>query len=426
MEMILQKDRLIELLQHPDARVREECAQALAQFFPSSEGVMKPLLQALRTYPESPLALGVHIPAFIPDEEDMQELLKLYTDAAEKPDSNSFSMRFHILNGFLNFPSEILEPHRQFLEQDKDFKREIGHLKLFEEFQKKPAEDLWKQLDELCAGWSADAIDKVEQQRAQLLADALALHPEQTGAYVTDLLNDAASEKYMLRDYAVPLAGILKLEGTIPALFRILAESDFMDVVHETSVKALGQIGTPAVLEGITQYYAQDEELRIHLADILGYMPYPYTEDFGVQLLEQEQDPEKTSFIAISLCDIFSLKGAERIQEIIEKQQYSPEIATLLDLIIPVYDYHGKDVDLSELERADKAFRDDFRANSPMGRMREQLLQGLDNFSKRHQSDLPEPPEPPRLQREEQRALPQKKGKAAQKRTKKKKKKKRK
>ena len=93
----------------------------------------------------------------------------------------------------------------------------------------------------------------------------------------------------------------------------------------------------------------------------------------------------------------------------------------LLDLLIPVYVYYGKDVDLSELERADEVFRDDFRANSPMGMMRQRLSQGLDNFSKgQHQSEQPE------LQKKEQQALPQKKGKAAQKRAKKKKKKKRK
>lgn len=65
MEMIVQKARFIELLQHSDKRVRDCCAEALGRFFPHSEGVLSPLLKAIRAYPTQCLSLAYHLRLFI-------------------------------------------------------------------------------------------------------------------------------------------------------------------------------------------------------------------------------------------------------------------------------------------------------------------------------------------------------------------------
>lgn len=424
MDMMIQKERLIDLLEHPDARVRREAAEALERFFSGAEDVMKPLLRAIRAYPDSLLMLGSRIRAFVPDDEDMQTLVEWFLNPVGSDEIETYSMRGHLLAGFLAFPNAVLAPHRAALEQDADFTRMMANLHPPVDFSGRSAEELWEELADLCAGWDPDDIDPQEQQYADMLVDELARqHPGNTAEYVTDLLNDETSEEYVLQDYAVPLAGDLKLEAAIPGLFRILRESDFLALVHESCIAALGRIGTPAVLDGIREQY-EHEDLRSALAGILGYMPYPYAEDFGIEMLAQESDPEITTFWAISLCDIFSLKAADAICDVVREQAYSPEIDSLLEALRPVYAYHKRDVDLADLERADKAFAEEYFENSPLHALRDSIFQRIDELADREDWDESEQEDDP--EREPRQAPSHKKGKAAKKRAKKKKKKKRK
>ena len=55
--MIINKDRLIELLNHQDARVRNASVHALEKYFSGSYGVIEYLLKSIKRYPDDCLSL---------------------------------------------------------------------------------------------------------------------------------------------------------------------------------------------------------------------------------------------------------------------------------------------------------------------------------------------------------------------------------
>ena len=187
-------------------------------------------------------------------------------------------------------------------------------------------------------------------------------------------LSQETDVNYYLEDYLVELAGNLKLVETVPYLFRILIDSAPLHIVRETCTKSLGQIGTPGVVEEIGALYQSDRELRTALSGIIEYIPYDYSEEMAIQLLKGETDPDVITFLAASLCDIFSIKSGEMIIDIIEKKQYNPTIMGLLDYLIPVYVYHNKAIDnLAELEKKACKFRDESREADPIVKLAENL-----------------------------------------------------
>lgn len=425
MAMIVQKACFVELLQHSDERVRDCCVEALARFFPHSEGIMSHLLQAIRAYPEHCLSLAYHLRFFIPSDDDIPHILQLYHDTAEAQDENSLSIHYHAISGFVSFPFEIVERQRELFDVNQELREQYEILQHREEFRCRPFEELWNELEEFCQQNTGKEVDHETHQYAELLVEGLARHPEQVKDNVIAVLNEANPDNYLLEEYLVPLAGTLKLEETIPALFRILNETDFMYIIHQSCKEALGKIGTPQVLEGIGRYYEENEELRTDLAVILEYMPYEYTEDFAIRLLEREQAIENKTFIAGSLCDIFSLKATNHIKELIETRHYDPTIMSLTDHLIPIYVYHNQDVDWSHLERIDKEFHEKTFKESPLYETSQKIRQVLKNMEKRKLQEEEQPQKPQIPIREKKEPIPQKKGKAALRRAKKRKKKKR-
>jgi hypothetical protein len=348
--------------------------------------------------------------------------LQLYHDTAKARDEDSLSIHYHAISSFVSFPFEIVERQRELFDVNQELRKQYEILQHREEFRCRPFEELWNELEELCQQNTGKEVDHENRRYAELLDEGLARHPEQVKANVIAVLNEANPDNYLLEEYLVPLAGTLKIEEAIPALFRILDETDFMYTIHQSCGEALGKIGTPQVLAGVERAYAENEELRMHLPGILEYMPYEYTEDFAIRLLEREQDIENKTFIAGSLCDIFSLKATNLIKELIETRQYEPTIISLTDHLIPIYVYHNQEVDWSQLEEIDKEFRDKVFKESPLYETSQQLRQALKNLEERQIQDEEQSQKTQAPVREKK---PQRKGKAALKRAKKQKKKKR-
>jgi len=107
----------------------------------------------------------------------------------------------------------------------------------------------------------------------------------------------------------VNLAGKLRLKAAAPFLFRILKESEFIHTVHGQCIRALGNIGTREVVEGIANFYYSNKKLRTAFADILKYIPYDYSENLAIQLINEEQDLSDKTFLPVPCVTFFLLKG---------------------------------------------------------------------------------------------------------------------
>ena len=113
-----------------------------------------------------------------------------------------------------------------------------------------------------------------------------------------------------------------------------------MHIVHTDCIHALGSIGNEKVVKGIVKYFTKNKKNRNGLAEILGKIPYDYSEAAALGLLEKEKNKTTKAFLACSLCDIFSIKAKDALTKLIKKGDYDMEIDYLPDRLVSILEYH--------------------------------------------------------------------------------------
>lgn len=358
--MLVEKKRLIELLYHEDERVKSAAAEALQKFFPGSGDVIEHLLKAMKTAGEKVITLASAIEYFVPTENDLHEILRLVRESRDEKNKERYRLHRMLKMNVMKFPVELLEKNYRALSFDKELVALYAVLKEREKLKRAEPNDLWEELVALCEQHRDKEMPAGAFSNAELLVDLLLENGEKIKDRVISTLSRTENTNFHLEDFMVGMAGKLKLEETVPHLFRIFKECDSLDYVYSLCITALGQIGTREVVKEIEALYLENEDLRSGFAEILEYIPYDYSEELAGRLLLDESDMEVRTFLAGALCDIFSIKNGEKVLDIIKKRQYDSSIMELLDYLIPVYVYHNESIDgLTELEKKDREFRDE-------------------------------------------------------------------
>jgi hypothetical protein len=294
----------------------------------------------------------------------------------DETDEHAVNLQWHLRNSLFEFPFQLLENNYTSLSFNKHLLEIYEIAKNREQVKCLEPEVLWEELTTLSDRYRNKKTESHDSIYGHLLVKSLSKkqNGEKIKHRVIKYLSQETDVNYYLEDYLVELAGNLKLVEAVPYLFRILIDSAPIHIVRETCTKSLGQIGTPGVVEEIGALYQSDRELITALAGIIEYIPYDYSEEMAIQLLKGETDPDAITFLAASLCCIFSIKSGEMIIDIIEKKQYNPTIMRLLDYLIPVYVYHNKAIDnLAELEKISCKFRDESWEANPTVKLAESL-----------------------------------------------------
>ncbi len=78
--MLVNKSKLIELLDHENPHVRDESVKALDSFFKGSSGVIGPLINAICRYKNDSLSLVARVKSFIPNNGEIAELIRLFNE----------------------------------------------------------------------------------------------------------------------------------------------------------------------------------------------------------------------------------------------------------------------------------------------------------------------------------------------------------
>lgn len=389
--MIVKKERLIELLHHDDKRVRNASSRALARFYPESEGVIEHLLESITTYEKDSLILAARIHSFLPTDDDINKIITLLYEINDPKDDYSISMNYHLIFSLITFPFEIIEKNRELFLYNDQLQKMYEHVKIRNEIYSRPPETLWDELENICTNYNGKEFEGTEKRYADLLLNGLKKYPEKIKHRIIQFLSHEEKTNYHMEEYMVSLAGALKIEETIPYLFRIFNDSNFMHSVHGRCTRSLGEIGTKQVVDEIERQYNPENDLRNGLVEIFGYIPYDFSENVLIKLLNEEQDIAIKTFLAGSLCDIFSLKAGELIINVIENQHYDPTISALCDELIPVYVYHNKAYDFSSLELKEADYAKKTRENNPFFQKAEPLREAfrqLETVSKSEYDDV--------------------------------------
>ena len=381
--MIVTKEKLIDLLLHPDFRVREASVHALERFFVKTTGVTHNLIKAIEQFPDHSLPIASGLKAFIPEDNDIARIIKLINSTDKRKDDISMSLYFHLTQSLLYFPFELLESNLNIVKFNKELAQIYETAKSREQVRQQGPEYLWGELVNLCERYSNIRIESDDLNYGQFLVDSLSCYTDKIRGKVIMLLGQNKPGNYHLQEYLVRLAGDLRLDETVQHIFRIFSETDSMHIVHSDCIRALGRIGTDEVVREIEKVYESNEETRMALAGILGHIPTDYSEDLGIRLISKEEDVTVKTFLACALCDIFSLKAIDIIKEMVETEEVDHQVASMIDELVPVYAYHGKPVTaLSSLASSEKEFTEKRLNNDPIYQAGQLLRKSFDVLSK--------------------------------------------
>ncbi len=345
--LLVNKDRLTQLLGHSDKRVRDQSARALGAFSPLSTGIIAPLIQAINKNKNDSLSLVASIKNFIPNDKEFAQLIKLFNETCQNKDELSNNISWHIQQSLFCFPVELLTENRNTIKFSKNLIQYYDLAINREKIKSQNPDDLWDSLKDLCKKHKNKNFDSESSQYGELYALGLLRHKEHIKHKVVMHLSKETKVEYHFENYLVQLSGDLKIEESVPHLFKLLNNTDFMDIVHGKCVEALGKIGGTQVVDYIYNDWS-NEELRPEYASILGSIPFDYSEELLIRCLNHETDKSVKTYLCGALCDIFSMKGIELVLNVIKKQEYDPQIMSLFDHLFPVYIYHGITLDNAE------------------------------------------------------------------------------
>jgi hypothetical protein len=363
--MLVNEQKLIELLLHKDQRVRDEAESALERYFPESRNVIKHLLKAFHIYEDDALSLICGIKAFLPDKEDILEILKILTEITSKQDENSTSLYFHLVNSLYQFPYGLITDLKEAFVFNEQLKKLYETITKRNQIKSQSPQILWTELSNIFKQNKGGNLDNSTGQYVDLLVEGLLQYGDEIKHKVIMSLSQVTTD-YHFELYMVQIAGGLKIQETIPYLFRILIASDCMDLVNDECTRALGKIGGREVVNQVELLYPEHEPIRAQLASILKWVPYNYSEDLAIRFLKSEQDLAQKTFLAEALCVMFSIKATDLIINIIENKQYDPSIVHLSDLLAPIYEYHNQTYNLSSLQNNDQQFFEEKMAKDPL------------------------------------------------------------
>ncbi len=368
---LVEKKRLIQLLDHEDERVITAAAGALARFFPGSKNIITHLLRIDNIDIKTKLTLLAKIKNFIPNEDDIREIVYLFTRFKDNPGLDAEILRLHIISTLLEFPFPVLEKNFSTFAFSEELLGIYEMVKEQEELKSLEPDVLWENLEKVCLEYhDYDVMDSEDGEYAEALVKALSEKGGPIKHKIVMYLSQGSRNNYSLEFCLVRLAGKLRIKETVPYLFRILTEYEPEDLINESCIQTLGELGTPEVVETIGKLYPAHEDIRGFFSDILEAIPYPYAEDMAIKLIKKERDIENKTFLADALCSIFSIKSSGVIIDIIRKKQYNPILMSLLDNLVPVYVYHGKTIDnMAELEKISKEYNDEFDSSDPFYQM---------------------------------------------------------
>jgi hypothetical protein len=385
--MLVNKERLIELLDHDNPHVRNESIKALASFFKGSSDVIAAIIKAIDKNKDDSLSLVARIKSFIPNDDEIAELIRLFNETDPEADDESMNRHYHIQQSLLHFPIDILTNNEKIIRFNEDLSHAMDIALSREKVKVQDPDYLWNTMKDICSQFDNKEMDRDASQQVWLLSQGLLRHREQVKHKIIMHLSQETEVNYHLEDILVSMAGDLKIEEPVPFLFNLLRTTDYMHLVHDKCIQSLGKIGGRQVVKSIDEDW-HNEELRSGYSSILRRIPFDYTEELLIRCLNQESKEEIKTFLCGALCDIFSFKGAEKVLEIVKNEEYDPQISHLWDYVVPVFVYHDKEIDdIEEIQTRQDEYIKLKRESDPLYKASEGLRNTFDKIQKQHEKE---------------------------------------
>ena len=320
--MRLSEDRIKEAVFHPDPDIRSRATSYFAKSYSSDASIMPLVIKAVETYGRQNDAF--QLIGLSRDLQQSEDTIAWVIDELNDRKTDQYENYVYNLSMVLvkADPAVLLSKESAILEA-RHFPPAL-HVAFTERLRMLSWDEAtcWQKIEEFCeAGKDKQDISEINLGYANRIVEALARYGEECEEKVRTLLCqkvDDFSHNPMkwLEPLAVRLAGQAELESTVPLLIAKLFEDDIF--LGAACLRALTQIGTPAVLRAVAEAYPDAPHyFRLYASGPLEYIHTDLAVEKCLLLLPQEKEADLKRNLAHSLLSHFPQEGIEAVRKIL-------------------------------------------------------------------------------------------------------------
>jgi hypothetical protein len=318
----LSEDKIKAAILHPEMEIRDRATSYFARSCSCDTTIMPLVIKAVETYGRQNDAYRlIGLSRDLPQTQNTIAwvLGELNDESCNRHENYANNLSMVLVNAnlalLLPWESEILES-RHLL----PYFRKV----LVERLRMSSGDEAtcWQELEEFCEqGKNKQYTREVNLDYAGSIVEALSRHGRECETKVREYLAvevDDYSQHPMkwLEPLLVRLAGLARLESTIPLIVAKLHEDD--DLLVDACGKALIRIGTPAVLHAVAEAWpAAERHFRVYASGPLEHIHSDLAVETCIRLFEQETDRYIRRELAFALLNQFAREGIQRARQLL-------------------------------------------------------------------------------------------------------------
>ncbi len=358
MKLIVEKQRLLELISDPDAGLKAH--KLLAYSFADDNSVFKIVLESLlkevkeKDFASYEVLIITNLfRNYIPTTEDIPLLIQILREVKQSLDEPKlhFAGIFAVISLLLKIDFNQIKEKKDLFGDDELGSHIWQYVEWIEENRNGNPDELKEELVSVTRKLSEE-IEKTEQVEDTEEFEALQEQITDFRSLLISKVNDyypiiesslkefMETDNYILQDFSIEMAGIWKAVQTIPPLVAIAKIAEPELSVYQKTIDALSFMQSEEIFTHAEDMFRFQEDARVSFAEILGHYPYDKSEEILIRYLFKEKDRDIVTLCAWALSNIFSLRGAEAIKEVSDKGTLNPEMISLNEILLPIYIYH--------------------------------------------------------------------------------------
>lgn len=356
--MIVDKQKLIQLLNHPTEGIKHSAASALAGFFNKEPDVLAHILHILETSENKLIeyiGLVNYLELFTIEESHLKRILQLYR-TIRSIDSDELEIEVaeeELIELIYTLPLPLLEKSLGKIIDTKEFPEIDEVVKQKKQILQKTPIAMWNELSEACNRYLDAVMPDDEFHYALFLVEVLAEKKSFVEDQVEKLLQSQKELDYHRTVFVLYFLVLAKLPNYIDYVISLLKSYELDDIQHDLCMDYLITIGDKNVIEHLKNIYGNQLEIDFLVCDVLARIPTRESEDTLLRFLQQETELETKTLLGVALMEIFSKKGIAKVADLIRSKQFIPSVADLYESMTANLAYHNipseKYADLKEL-----------------------------------------------------------------------------
>jgi hypothetical protein len=321
-EVCLSEDRIREVILDADPEIRQRAVRFFAKSFSTDTSVMPLIIRAVETFGREDAYHLIGLSRDLPQTEDTIDWV---IDELNNSQSNQYeNYTFNLSMVLAKADVALLLPNESAILESPHFLPGL-RASFSERLQMLSWDEAacWRELEAFCEeGKDKQYINDVNLGYANHIVEALSRCGDECEEKIHNILKQKIEDYHhnpmkWLEPLMVRLAGEMQLDSTVPMLVAKLVE-DGGDLLNQECSRALSRIGTPTVINTVSEIYIKSPHyFRLYAIEPLENIHSDLSVETCLNLLRQEKDTDIRVNLAFALLSHFSLKGIEEARQLL-------------------------------------------------------------------------------------------------------------